>query len=85
MPVAIAGRRLGHELPELGRYLSVGGSIMEDHATVECTACERSFAAALPLSRRALAASRLMFLVELCPYCVQARSYLRSDYHFAAA
>jgi hypothetical protein len=57
---------------------------MDDHATVECAACGRSFAAALPMSRRALAVSRLMFVVEVCPYCAQARSYLRSDYHFAA-
>jgi hypothetical protein len=57
---------------------------MDDHATVTCTACERAFDAALPLSRRALAASRLVFLVEVCPHCAQARSYFRSDYRFAA-
>lgn len=56
---------------------------MDDHPTVTCTACERSFEAEIPMTRRALAASRLMFLVELCPYCAEARSYLRSDYHFA--
>lgn len=57
---------------------------MDDHPTVQCTACEQSFVAALPMSRRALAASRLMFLVEVCPHCTQARSYLRTDYRFAA-
>jgi hypothetical protein len=57
---------------------------MDEHATITCTSCERSFAAALPMSRRAFAASRLMFLVEVCPHCTAARSYLRADYHFAA-
>jgi hypothetical protein len=61
-----------------------GRCAMEEHATVTCSACERPFDAALPLSRRALAVSRLEFLVEVCPHCAQARSYLRSDYRFAA-
>ena len=56
---------------------------MSDHATVTCTACGQSFEAALPLTRRGLAASTLMFLVEVCPHCAQAHSYMRSDYHYA--
>lgn len=58
---------------------------MDEHATVICGECDSAFDAALPLSRQALACSRLMFLVEVCPYCQQARSYLRSDYHFATS
>ena len=58
---------------------------MNDHATVTCTACEQSFQAALPLTRRGLAASTLMFLVEVCPHCAEARSYLRSDYRYAVS
>lgn len=57
---------------------------MDHQATVICGECNSSFEAALPLSRRALASSGLMFLVEICPYCEHARSYLRSDYQFAA-
>lgn len=56
---------------------------MDDHATVICRECGSSFDAAMRLSRRALASSRLMFLVEICPYCEQARSYAPADYHFS--
>lgn len=58
---------------------------MTEHARVTCTACEQPFEAALPLTRRALAVSQLMFLVEVCPHCAEARSYLRSDYRFAVS
>ena len=56
---------------------------MNDHATVTCGSCLRPFDASMPLSRAALARSNLMFLVEVCPHCSQARSYLRSEYCFA--
>lgn len=57
---------------------------MDHHPTVTCTACERPFSADIPMSRQALAASSLMFLVEVCPHCDAVRTYLRSDYRFAA-
>lgn len=57
---------------------------MDDHATVTCESCNRDFAAALPLSRSALARSQLMFLVEVCPHCAHSRCCLRTDYRFAA-
>lgn len=56
---------------------------MADHASLECTGCHLDFPAALPLSRAALARSRIVFLVEQCPACGQAFAYQRGDYHFA--
>lgn len=57
---------------------------MNEHPTLHCQACSADFAAELPLSRRAFARSRIMFLVEHCPACGDTRAYMRSAYVFVA-
>jgi hypothetical protein len=57
---------------------------MTEHPILECEACQRNFEAQLPLTRRSLACSGLMFLVEQCPHCGDSRAYLRTAYAFAA-
>ena len=60
------------------------GDTMTDHPTLHCQACSVAFEAELPLTRRAFARSRIMFLVERCPTCGDTRAYLRSAYSFVA-
>ena len=55
---------------------------LAEHPVLACDECHRDFDAALPLTRRGLARSRLMFLVEQCPACRQTRTYLRNEYRF---
>lgn len=57
---------------------------MNEHPTLQCQACNEAFEAELPLTRRALARSRIMFLVEQCTACGDTRAYMRTAYSFVA-
>ena len=58
---------------------------MTQHPTLECEACNRRFEAQLPMGPRAFARSRLMFLVDRCPFCRESRTYMRSAFRFDTA